>query len=126
MNNSAASVATSNAAAINLALTNNRFVTFSGSGIVWVNTTLLVPSNTELNIPKGVEIKLADGSNTALLANKNAFNLGLAIGSAVNWVGNQPDYSATIVKTGIGNTYPVDSWIGAGSSRRVRHRLRRR
>ena len=91
LNDSTPSVTAANAAAINLALTSNRIVTFAGSGVVSVNSTLFVPSNTELNIPKGIELKLADNSNTALIANKNAFNLGLAIGSAVNWVGNQPD-----------------------------------
>jgi hypothetical protein len=104
--------AAANLAAINTVLTAGGYVAISKPGRYYVNGTILVPSNTEFNIAAGVEIYLADGSNCALLANANAFTLGTAIGSAVNWVGNQPDYSATVVKTGIGNLYPVGSWIG--------------
>ena len=107
-----ASSAAANTAALNASLALGGKVTLTGINRFYVNSTIYVPSYTEFVIDKGVELYLADNSNCALIANKNAFNLGVAIGSAINWVGNAPDYSATVVKTGIGNTYPVGSWIG--------------
>lgn len=110
--NASASTISMNTLLINSALAGGGVASITKPGVYLVNATLFIPSFTELRLEMGVEVMLANNSNTALVANRNAFTLGTPIGSAIAWFGGAPSFGARITRAGIGAQFPVGSFIG--------------
>lgn len=108
------SAATSNTAAINLAISQGGDFSLTHQGTIYVSSSIRVPSNTSLYIGGNTTIKAIDGVAFPVIENYNYSTAEVATLSAgeLTFSGQ----TATLAHTGIGASFPVGSYIAVLNS----------
>ena len=108
--NNSAGAAAANTAAIQAAL-NTGLASLTVPGVVYINSTLSMPSNSELYIGSGVTLKLAPGSNCSMVRNSSYLGASLAT-VTITSTNNQ----ATGVWTAHGKPVGSKQWLTIGGA----------